>query len=172
MRNTITALTLLTLSAPVLAADALPTGWTQREDGAYVHTASAAICPAELGGLKRAGLEAKAAPDLGICTYTSEQDREGLIRVRQYVRGQGETSLAIQNDIMLIEPPPGSPNVVAGQRVGPGPEKNGAPTQQFVITVAHNGILIDCVSRRLKSDQGDIATDFALACMKVQGKER
>jgi len=144
----------------------LPPDWTQRDDGALVHGPSGARCPAELDGFKRIGLETKGAPDLGICKYAGEQDREGLIRVRQYVRDAGETPLAIQNDRMLIEPPPGSPQVVAGQRVGPGPEKNGAPTQQFVITLARKGLLVDCISRQLKTDDGKV--DFVIACMKEQ----
>jgi hypothetical protein len=160
------AIATLALAAAAVAGT-LPAGWSAREDGAVVHGPSGAVCPTEIAGFKRVGLDSKGAPDLGLCAYTGAQDREGLIRVRQYVPGVGESSLAIQNDKMLMEPQPGR-QIVAGQRVGPGPAKNGAPTQQFVLTIARKGLLVDCISRQLKSDEGKGAMDFALACMELQ----
>ena len=151
----------------VAFADVLPPGWAAREDGALVHQASGATCPAELGGLKRTQLDAKGAPDLGICGYSGDGDHEGLIRVREYVPGAGETPLAIQNDKMLMEPPLGSRNV-SGIRAGPGPDKNGVPTQQFVVTVTHNKLLIDCIGRQSRTDESKFASDFAIACMTQQ----
>ncbi|MDZ4867732.1 MAG: hypothetical protein SGI91_10445 [Alphaproteobacteria bacterium] len=87
--------------------------------------------------------------------------------MRQYVPGLGDTPLAVQNDKMLMEPQSGR-KIVAGQRVGPGPDKNGAPTQQFVLTIARKGLLVDCITRQLKSDQGKDAMDFAFACSELQ----
>lgn len=153
--------------AAAASGDTLPPDWSALEDGMLVHGPSGALCPGEIAGLKRTGVTSMGPPDLGICAYAGAQEREGLIRVRQYVPGAGETPLAAQNDKMLMEPSSGR-KIVAGQRVGPGPDKNGAPTQQFVITVARKGLLIDCVSRQLKSDQGDDAMNFALDCMKQQ----
>ena len=157
-----------TLTFATAAANTLPSDWSAREDGMLIHALSGALCPPEIAGFKRTGVESKGSPDLGICAYAGEQEREGLIRVRQYVRGDGETPLAIENDRMLIEPPPGTPKIVAGQRVGPGPAKNGVPTQQIVITMARTGLLIDCIGRQLKSDHGNGTMDFTLACMKLQ----
>lgn len=158
------------MGATAALGDDLPPGWSARPDATLVHEQSGSSCPLELNGFKRTHIESKGAPDLGVCTYAGEQDREGLIRVRQYVRGAGETPLAAQNDQMLIEPPPGSPMIVAGQRIGPGPDRNGVPTQQFVLTIARNGLLIDCVGRQPKSDDGMVAFDFALACKGQQPK--
>lgn len=160
------ALTTATMMGTTTAlADDLPEGWSARADATLVHAQSGATCPLEIKGFKRVRIESKGAPDLGVCTYAGDQDREGLVRVRQYVRGAGETPLAAQNDRMLMEPPPGSNKVVAGQRVGPGPDRNGAPTQQFVLTVARNGLLIDCLGRQLRSESGMAAFDFAMACV-------
>ncbi len=150
------------------AADTIPSDWAVRDDSTLVHAPSGALCPLEIASFKRVGIESKGPPDLGICTYAGEQDLGGLIRVRQYVRGAGETPLAAQNDQMLIEPPAGSPKIVMGLRAGPGPDKNGAPTQQSVITVARKGLLIDCIGRQLQRDRSNGAFDFALACKKQQ----
>lgn len=170
MRTALLASVLIASTAALALAYALPEGWSQRDDGAFVHQASTAICPTELGGLKRTQLASNGPPDLGVCTYTGDADRIGLIRVRQYVRGAGETPLAVQNDQVLIEPKPGQPDVVAGYRAGPGPETNGKPTRQFVLTFTRaNKLLIDCIGRQLASDTTDTSPDFARACMKLQG---
>ena len=55
-----------------------------------------------------------------------------------------------------------------GIRVGPGPEQNGAPTRQTVLTTANNGLLIDCVGRQLASDSSNAAFEFAQQCMSLQ----
>jgi hypothetical protein len=158
---------LLASHALALAND-LPPGWTARDSTLVVHDQSGAKCPSEIGAAKRTKIESKGAPDLGICYYAGDFDREGLVRVRQYVRGAGETPLAIQNDRMLMEPPPGTPEIVSAQRVGPGPDKGGAPTQQSVITMKKGGLLVDCVSRKLAGDEGKF--DFALACSSLQNE--
>jgi hypothetical protein len=168
MRADLALAALSMLCATAALADALPAGWTSREDGAFVHQASGAACPAELGGLERTALEAKGAPDLGVCSYAGEQDREGQIRAREYVPGAGETPLAIQNDKTLMEPPSGDRKPMSAIRVGPGPDRNGAPTQQNVITLTRNGLLIDCIGRQPQSDTSKVAFDFALACLKQQ----
>jgi len=156
------------LYATAALADALPPGWSAQPDGALAHGSSGATCPLALSGFNRMTIESKGAPDLGICTYAGDNGREGLIRVRQYVRGAGETPLAIQNDQMLMEPPSGGRQIASAIRSGPGPEKNGSKTQQFVLTIARNGLLIDCIGRWLQSDDSEIGSDFALACLQQQ----
>jgi hypothetical protein len=158
------------LGAMAARADDLPAGWSARADATLVHEQSGTTCPPELAGFKRVQIDSKGAPDLGVCTYAGNPDLEGLIRVRQYVRGAGETPLAIQNDQTLMEPPPGSPQIVSAIRSGPGPEGNGAATQQFVITKKRNGLLVDCIGRQPRSDTGKGASDFALACLKHLGE--
>jgi hypothetical protein len=159
----------ITASATIASAAELPPGWAAREADLVVHEQSGAKCPLELSGIKRTAIEAKGAPDLGICYYADDKDHEGLLRVRQYVRGAGETPLAIKNDRVLMEPEGNERNAVSGVRSGPGPAKNGAPTRQFVLTFKRNGLLIDCIGRQLGSDQGGFDGDFAIACKRAQG---
>jgi hypothetical protein len=165
-RTTASVCVALLASHAFALANDLPPGWTARDTTLIVHDQSGAKCPAEIAAAKLTKIESKGAPDLGICYYAGDNDREGLVRVRQYVRGIGETPLAIQNDRMLMVPPPGAPDIVSTQRVGPGPERRGAPTQQSVITMKKGGLLVDCVSRQLAGDQGKF--DFALACSNLQ----
>lgn len=170
----IAALVLATASmvgTAIAHADDLPSGWSARADATLLHQQSGATCPLELAGLKRVRIASNGAPDLGICTYAGEPDLEGLIRVRQYVRGAGETPMAIQNDQMIMEPPPGSPKIVSGIRMGPGPTRNGAATQQVVLTITLNGLLIDCIGRQLQSDDSKRGFEFASACTKRQRNE-
>src|SRR6478672_17082 len=63
-----------------------------------------------------------------------------------------KSPLAIRNDRALMGlgggpsvPPSGK--LVAADRVGPGPEINGAKTSQAVITSVHGGLLVDCVAQ-------------------------
>lgn len=155
-------------SATIAWAAELPLGWTAREADLVIHEQSGARCPLELGGIRRTMIESKGEPDLGICYYADDKDHEGLLRVRQYVRGAGETPLAIQNDRVLMEPEGNERNVVSGVRGGPGPATNGTPTRQFVLTFKRNGLLIDCIGRQLASDQSKFDGDFAIACSGAQ----
>lgn len=150
----------------------LPPGWGPFGESGLVHGESGAKCPLELASFKRTGIDSRGAPDLGICSYSGDNGREGLVRVRQYVRGQGDTPLAIQNDEALIEPKPGTPDVVIGFRVGPGPEKNGVPTRQAVLTTANNGLLIDCIGRQIASDSSEVGFDFARECIGLQPQKK
>lgn len=172
MRTIVAITTATALITAAVANDPLPADWSAQPDGTLVHEPSGATCPLNVSGFPRTKIESKGAPDLGICPYTSENDREGLIRVRQYVRGAGETPLAIRNDEALIEPRPGTPNVVIAFRVGPGPEKSGAPTSQTVLTSASNGLLIDCVGRQLASDTSEAAFEFAQKCSSAQPRKK
>lgn len=165
------ALLILLTVASVNAEDILPQGW-RTEDNTLVHEQSGARCPAEIDGLVRKGITSGGTPDLGVCAYAGENDREGLIRVRQYVRGQGETPLAIQNDETLMEPQSGSRIPTMSMRSGPGPEKNGIASRQMVLTIARNGILIDCIGRQLASSQGDTSFEFAIKCKQAQPEKK
>ena len=169
MRTSIATISFTLLAAgagSIAAAQAgLPPGWSTKEDGAFVHAQSGATCPLTLGGLSRKDLRSAGEPDLGICFYADDKAHEGEVRVRQYVRGRGETPLAIRNDQMLMEPSPGSPKIVIGLRSGPGPERNGVRTSQSVLTKARGGLLIDCVEIQPADDQTKL--DFASACMRI-----
>ncbi|MFM9863164.1 MAG: hypothetical protein ACKVRO_06115 [Micropepsaceae bacterium] len=172
MRLDVVSATASILLGASAMTDPLPADWSPKADGTLNHGPSGAVCPVKLADFARTTIESKGAPDLGICTYAGGNNSEGLIRVRQYVRGQGETPLAIQNDEALIEPKPDTPNVVIGFRVGPGPEKNGAPTRQAVLTTANNGLLIDCIGRQLASDSSEAGFEFAQQCIGLQPQKK
>ena len=95
MRIALTIAATSTLLAAAAMSDPLPADWSALTDGTLLHAPSAAKCPLRVASLQRAAIESKGASDLGICFYNDESGREGLIRVRQYVRGAGETQLAI-----------------------------------------------------------------------------
>jgi hypothetical protein len=118
---------------------------------------------------QRTRLEPPADPILGVCVYGDDNDVQGLIRIRRYVPGAGETPLAIQNDAKLMVPSQRDPNVVAAFRGGPGPERNGKPTFQVVITFVVGEHLVDCILRRRSEDaEGKSHDQFNHRCMTAQ----
>jgi len=152
----------LALAGSPSLADPLPPGWSQREDGAFVHQQSTAVCPLEIAGHKRTGIEAGAAPVLGICSYAKGSDMTGVIRVRSYVPGQGETQMAIENDRLLMAP--GSTTVSTGRMP---PMRPSEGKQRLVLTVTRGGLLIDCDSTYPWVDApADATTGFSEVCIR------
>jgi hypothetical protein len=141
MRRPIAVAALLMLAIPAWADEALPLGWTQREDGAYVHAQTTTVCPRELADHTRTSLRVGTPPIIAECTYAKGADMIGIIRIRNYVPGQGETELAIENDRKLMEP--GTTTVSAGRMP---PVRPSEGKQRFITTVARGGLLIDCDS--------------------------
>jgi hypothetical protein len=149
-------------------ADGVPAGWIKAPDGTYTHTASAMHCPSEIAGFVFQALSVPADPNFeGVCTYT-KGDESGLLRVRRYVEGAGETPLAIKNDYGLMHPAQANGGqIVAAYRGGPGPVLDGVQTHQFVLTFATKGYLVDCIARHAAQSMPPM--DFADACMKLAG---
>jgi hypothetical protein len=139
------------LSTGVLAAEArLPEGWTKEAEGQVVHMESGLSCPTMIESYTFQELDGPRRPNiLGVCKYTDADGRVGEIRLRRYVAGVGETSLAIRNDDVLMgAAPSGAPpgaKMTSTFRMGPGPRINRRPTRQQVQTVLRRGLLVDCV---------------------------
>jgi hypothetical protein len=57
-------------------------------------------------------------------------------------------------------------------RVGPGPEIDGEPSQQDVITVKRNGLLIDCAAweKQTQFAEGSPIVEFAINCHHMPGE--
>jgi hypothetical protein len=150
-------------------ADDVPAGWSRAADGSYIHAASGINCPAELKGYRFKSLDGASAPNFeGVCTYDNGDGETGLIRVRHYVEGAGETPLAIQNDYNLMHPQMSNGGtMVATFRGGPGPVVDGVQTYQIVLTNVMKGFLVDCIARH--ADKAQPAMDFPLACQHLTG---
>jgi hypothetical protein len=167
MRKTISAVTMLALGASALAADALPSGWTQREDGAYVHQQTGTVCGVEIAGLKRTSLEQGTASIVATCSYRGDDRHRGTIRIRNYTPGEGETPMAIQNDRTLMEPPASPDRVpVSAIRMPPVPDEEGTQMQRLVITVTRAGLLIDCDGTYPSSEGKNFKSLFSDACTR------
>lgn len=167
MINTIVAGLFLTVSAA--AAAQLPAGWVQKADGELSHKESGAICPAKLGVYALKGLQA--GPDkntLGICAYEHPKGPTGQIRVRRYVKGVGDTPMAITNDRGLMEPS-GEHEMIAAVRMTPLPEQDGEMQLAHVITITVNKLLIDCIAVRPADEKIEIAEPIHDQCTKIQG---
>lgn len=157
----------LSLVATQAAAQSLPAGWTQDESG-YTHAASGVHCPSSVADYAFKSLSLPSDQGFeGVCTYANGSGETGLVRVRHYVEGVGETPLAIKNDYSLTHPEDaGTPGkLVETFRGGPGPVVDGAPTFQFVLTALHKGYLIDCIARH--ADKSMPPKDFPFACQKL-----
>jgi hypothetical protein len=163
-------------SAPSLAGD-VPAGWIHGADGSFAQSESGVVCAATTDTFQFVRLDGAAGPNvLGTCVYSGGDVRVGEIRVRKFVDGVGETPLAIQNDrgLMGVTPmeglPPGA-RPVGAQRMGPGPEIDGNPTMQSVLTSVHGGLFVDCIVQ-VKRDKAEMDYGFAnfeKACMALGG---
>lgn len=152
------------LAAPSLVAcattafcDDIPRGWSHSQDGSYTHAESGVVCPTSFEGFAFLALaKSRDANSVGDCEYGDSQGRIAEIRIRKYVRGVGDTPLAIQNDESLMEPsatsglPPGA-KLMGAYRLGPGPEINGESTLRDVATITRRNLLIDCMAWERKS---------------------
>lgn len=162
--------------APSLADD-VPAGWTHGADGSFTHSESGVVCAVTTGTFQFVRLDGAADPNiLGTCVYSGGDVRVGEIRVRKFIDGVGETPLAIQNDrglmglIPILGVPPGAKPVGAA-RAGPGPEIDGNPTAQSVLTSVRGGLLVDCIVQ-VKQDKAEMDYGFAnfqKACMVLGG---
>ena len=154
-------------AAPVAPGD-VPERWTKDSDGTYTHTASAIRCPSQIAGYAFQSLSGPADPNFeGVCTYTKGGET-GLLRVRRYVEGVGETPLAIKNDNGLMHPDmTNGGKIAAAYRGGPGPVVDGVQTLQFVLTFRAKDYLVDCIARH--GDKSQPPADFPEACMKLAG---
>lgn len=162
-------LIILAFTARSALADDVPAGWARAADGTYTHVASGIACPAEIKGYRFKRLDGPVAPNMeGVCTYENGNGETGLVRVRRYVEGVGETPLAIQNDYGLMHPNTSNGGKMVGAfRGGPGPVVDGVQTYQIVLTNVAKGFLIDCIARHAEKSQPP--TDFAFACQKAAG---
>ena len=166
-RAALLAVTLLFAFGAASADDAAPAGWTRGADGTYTHTDSGMRCPTAAVGYAFRKIDGASEPNfLGVCTYDDGSGVTGLIRVRRYVEGVGETPMAIQNDYGLMHPDLGGGKKLMGAvRGGPGPVVDGVLTYQFVMTTVLRGFMVDCIARQTK--QGMPPSDFTLYCMKL-----
>jgi hypothetical protein len=150
--------------------------WIKAADGSYMHRPSGAFCATEIEGFVLKGVRfPETQSSLGTCDYADSAGRIGEIRVRRYIAGVGETPSAIQNDEALMKGTvPGDPNneLVSTIRVGPGPEIDGEPSQQDVITVKQNGLLIDCAAweKQTQFAEGSPIVEFAINCHHMPGE--
>jgi hypothetical protein len=168
MRRLTLIMAVLVASQPVRSDDN-PPGWTRAANGAYTHVASGMTCPLEVKGYRFKALDGPSAPNIeGACTYDNGSGEAGLIRVRRYAEGVGETPLAIQNDYGLMHPNMSNGGKMMGAfRGGPGPVIGGVQTYQIVLTNVVKGFLVDCIARHTDKSQPPI--DFAFACQHVAG---
>ena len=139
-------------STSSIAADGPgPTGWTKSDSGVYSHNASGVACPARIGVYMLGQVEGPASPNLlGTCNYSDSEGRRGIIDVRRYLRGVGETPFAIENDRMLIDGgqiqgASAGAKLGAYYRGGVGQMIDGEPARILVLTTVRNGLLVDCV---------------------------
>jgi hypothetical protein len=169
VRHTLSAIAFALLIAPAARADELSAGWSRAADGAFTHTQSGVTCPSDIKGYAFKALAGPSAPNFeGICSYDNGQGETGLVRVRRYVEGVGETPLAIQNDYGLMHPTMSNGGRVVGAfRGGPGPVVDGVQTYQIVMTTVAKGYLVDCIARHTEKSMPP--SDFPLACMKLEG---
>ena len=162
-----------------LAADGPgPAGWKKSAYGIYSHTESGVTCPPRIGVYTLGQVDGPANPNfLGTCHYSDAEDRRGLIHVRRYMRGVGDTPVAIGNDQMLME---GTQNKDAPQgaktagtyRGGPGPNIGGEPTRILVQTTVKNGLLVDCVEWQKNSTPSLVrigVAPFSQHCSELLG---
>jgi hypothetical protein len=149
----VVALATATVAAAAEPAPVLPSGWTQDAGGTYHHPDSRTLCHPALGSYTLTRLDGPSEPGiLGVCVYTGGTLRIGLIRVRKFIDGVGETPLTIQNDrtLMGLIPAQGVPpggKLVESFRGGPGPIIEGTQTAQYVITQHAGDLLVDCISQ-------------------------
>jgi hypothetical protein len=158
------------MASSAALAQSIPAGWSQSEN-TYTHTASGIACPTDVAGYTFKSIAGPSDPNFdGVCTYDKGGSETGLIRVRHYVDGVGETPMAIQNDYRLMHPDiAGGPGKIMGTvRGGPGPVVDGVQTYQLVLTTIHNGFLVDCISRH--TDKSAPPSEFALACNRLMGQ--
>jgi hypothetical protein len=128
-------------------------------------------CPVEGAGYAFQRIDGPSEPNfLGVCRYDNGKGITGLIRIRRYVEGVGETSLAIQNDYGLMHPDLSQGTIVVAFRGGPGPMENGVQTYQFVLTSVRNGFMIDCIARQ--TVQGMPPDDFTTYCSHLVDPDR
>lgn len=167
MINIVLAGLLVAVSAA--AAAQLPPGWVQKADGELSHKESGAICPAKLGDYGLKGLQAGADKNtLGICAYEDPKGPTGQIRVRRYVKGVGDTPMAISNDKGLMEPS-GEHEMIAAFRVTPMEAPDGQMLMAHVITITVNKLLIDCIAIRPADENVDLSKPIHDQCMKIKG---
>jgi hypothetical protein len=150
------------LAAATTASAPLLPGWTKTADGSLSHKESNVTCPAKVAGFSLGGLEkGKDENTLGICSYTASKERTAQIRVRRYVKGAGDTPMAVTNDETLMEP--GELNIVSAVRVTPMPEEERAAD---VVTVTVNRLLIDCIVERPLDAKPDITSEVHKLCFE------
>ena len=155
------------LSMTSALADDAAAGWSRKSDGTYVHDLSGIACAPDVAGYTFKRLDGPSAPNFeGVCVYEKGSEA-GLIRVRRYQAGVGETPLAIQNDEGLMHPDSSQGHIVSAFRAGPGPVVDGIPSFQMVMTSIARGYLFDCIARHTEKSMPP--QEFALACMKLRG---
>ena len=156
-------------------ADDVPAGWSRAADGTYTHVESGVVCPVDVKGYSLRQVEGPSDPGfLGICSYQNADGVAGLIRIRRYIEGVGETPLAIQNDYGLMHPDVQTGNgigkMVDAFRGGPGPVVDGVQTRQMVTTTVVRGLLVDCIDRQAK--EGMPPHDFSDACWSLNSPRK
>lgn len=168
-RLALAALACAVLLATAALADDVPAGWSRGGDGTYTHIASGVTCASDVKGYAFKGIQGPSDPNFeGVCTYDDGKGDTGLLRVRRYVEGVGETPMAIQNDYGLMHPQmSGGGQILGAVRGGPGPLVDGVQTYQIVMTTVAKGYLVDCIARH--TDKSMPASDFPLACLKLAG---
>src|SRR4051812_33747581 len=95
------------LAVPCVAyaddAGVTPVGWVKSSDGSFTHTERGFVCKAAINAYTLQRVDGPADPNiLGTCVYSGGVDRIGLIRVRKFIDGVGDTPLAVQNDRRLM----------------------------------------------------------------------
>lgn len=159
----------LALFASLALAETAPPGWVTTDDGPK-HEITGIVCPEELGGFEFATVAVDGnAAMLGRCHYPKSPETEAWLRIREYVKGQGESGMAIQNDETLMHPKPGEDAPISTFRVTPGETGDGRRYSDFVITARVGDLLVDCIGRTYVSNEAasQSSQDFVLACSKL-----
>lgn len=169
-RTIITASVIATVMlSPHSLAETAPPGWVTTEDGPK-HENTGIVCPEELGGFEFATVAVDGnAAMLGRCHYPKSPETEAWLRIREYVKGQGESGMAIQGDETLMNPVPGEDAPISTFRVTPGETGDGRRYSDFVITARVGDLLVDCIGRTYVSNEAasQSSQDFVLACSKL-----
>lgn len=159
----------LALFASLALAETAPPGWVTTDDGPK-HEITGIVCPEELGGFEFATVAVDGnAAMLGRCHYPKSPETEAWLRIREYVKGQGESGMAIQNDETLMHPKPGEDAPISTFRVTPGETGDGRRYSDFVITARVGDLLVDCIGRTNVSNEAasQSSQDFVLACSNL-----
>lgn len=159
----------LALFASLALAETAPPGWVTTDDGPK-HEITGIVCPEELGGFEFATVAVDGnAAMLGRCHYPNGSETEAWLRIREYVKGQGESGMAIQNDETLMHPKPGEDAPVASWRVTPGSAEDGRTYSDMVFTSRVGDLLVDCIGRTYGGREvaSETSQEFILACSKL-----